>query len=209
VKIITTTIILLVSLGSSLAQLNENSFLDSLRSYEYTEDYFSKYTEYTDSNYVDYLSSFTELDTFEIDSNAGFGFNPTNITVIYKKLDYVKFYTGLHVSWFNEQQISELAFYNFGSQKTALNWKFHPNGNLQSIIKYQPVLMDTITQFGKLVEPNGNYNIMQFYKTGDIELTGEYKKGEKYGSWIYFDKKGFMYKTETYIKGKRTSKLNF
>ena len=61
------------------------------------KDYFSKYSEYTDSNYVDYLSSFAELDSFEIDSNAGFGFKPTKITVIYKKLDYVKFYTGLHL----------------------------------------------------------------------------------------------------------------
>ena len=69
--------------------------------------------------------------------------------------------------------------------------------------------MDTITRFGKIIEPNGNYSIMQFYKSGDIELTGEYKSGEKSGSWIYFDKKGVMYKTEIYKKGKRTSKLNF
>jgi len=204
-----TPIIFLFSLSLSFAQLNEDSFLDSLRSYDYMKDYFSKYSEYTDSNYVDYLSSFAELDSFEIDSNAGFGFKPTKITVIYKKLDYVKFYTGLHTSWFENQQISELAFYNFGSQKTALNWRFHPNGNLQSIIKFQPELMDTITRFGKIIEPNGNYSIMQFYKSGDIELTGEYKKGEKSGSWIYFDKKGAMYKTEIYKKGKRTSKLNF
>ena len=173
------------------------------------QDYYSKYTEYTDSNYVNYLSSFAEIDSFLIDTNAGFGLNPTKITVLYKKLDYVRFYTGLHISWFNDQQISELAFYNFGSQKTALNWKFYPNGNLQSIIKFQPELMDTITRFGTLIESNGNYSIMQFFKSGDIELTGEYKGGQKYGSWIYFDKKGIMHKTEIYKKGKRISKLNF
>lgn len=193
----------------TFAQLNEASFIDSLKRCEYLKEYFSKYAEYSDSTYVNYLSTYAELDTFEIDTNAGFGFKPTKITLIYKKLNYIRFYTGLHVSRFENKQISELAFYNFASQKTGLSWTFHPNGNIKTITKYQPVSMDTITQFGQVLEPKGNYSIMQFYKTGNIELTGAYKGNEKSGSWIYFDKKGKMYRTENFKKGKRINKTNF
>ncbi len=194
---------------NSDAQFNLATYLDSLKSTIYLKDYFLKNDNYSDSSYAAYLSSVAPIDTFEIDTNEGFGFKPTRITVTYQKVDYLRFYVGLSKTRNKDKGINELSFHDHNGLKTALTWTFHSNGNIKEIIKYPEESLDTINDFGALKNPTETFSIKQFRKNGSIEFSGDYKNGEKSGNWFYFDKKGILYKKERYEKGKRVSRVSF
>lgn len=193
----------------SNAQYNQASFLDSLKSCNYLKGYFSQVDEYTDSTFVDYMMEFAPIDTFEIDTNAGFGYKPTKISLSYESVDFLKFYTGLSISFFKDRSISQFSFYNYGSQKTCLEWTFHQNGKIKETIKYKSSNLDSVKDFGELINPAKQFQFDRYSKNGKIELSGEYEEDKKNGDWYYFNKKGFLHKKETYKKGKRISKISF
>jgi hypothetical protein len=107
------------------------SFLDSLKQTIYLKDYFEKHSTYKDSTYANYVCSFLPIDTFKIDSNSGFGFNPTSISICYKNSKYLNFYIGLGTLKWKNGKTRELVFYNYNGQKTALNWAFYKNEQIQ------------------------------------------------------------------------------
>ncbi len=193
----------------SKAQYTKESFLDSLKSCNYLQPYFNNVDNYTDSSFIKYMTNLAEIDTFEIDTNAGFGYKPTKISFSYKNVDFLKFYTGLSISFFKDRSISGLSFYNYGSQKTAIEWTFYPNGKIKEKIKYKSTSVDSVKDFGKLISPVQEYQFDKFSKTGRIELSGAYKNKKKHGDWYYFNKKGFLYRKEMYKEGKRLSRISF
>lgn len=192
-----------------LGQFNKAVFIDSLKNTPYLKEYFSTNNTYSDSSFAEYMVTKANIDTFEIDSNGGFGFKPTGITITYKNAEFLKFYTGLEVTKGKNNRISELSFYNYGSQKTAHNWLFHSNGNIYKTITYKSKPLDSISNFGSLITESTTYSFKQFKKSGSIQLTGSYENGEKTGNWFYFDKNGILYKKEKYKANKRISKVSF
>lgn len=192
----------------SKAQYSKESFLDSLKSCDYLSSYFQKAEDYSDSSFINFMSELANIDTFEIDTNAGFGYKPTKISFSYQNVDFLKFYTGLSVTFFSDRSISGLSFYNYGSQKTCLEWKFHSNGKIKETIKYKTTNLDSVTNFGKLIDPNDQYQFNRYNKKGKIELSGEYSGSKKNGDWYYFTKKGLINRKETYDKGKRLSRIS-
>lgn len=201
--------LIFLSLSNAKAQYSKEAFLDSLKSCIYLKDYFSKNESYTDSSFINYMSTISKVDTFMVDTNAGFGYKPTKISFLYKEVDFLIFYTGLSISFFNDRSIADLAFYNYGSEKTGIEWKFHANGNIKEVITYPAGKLDTIKDFGKVLFTEKTYYIDNFSKAGKIESSGNLIKGKKSGTWLYFDKKGMLYKQEKFTNGKRKSRITF
>lgn len=193
----------------SEAQYTKNSFLDSLKSTDYLKDYFQKNTNYKDSTYAEYLSSFLPLDTFKVDSNSGFGFNPTSISISYRYSKYLNFYVGLGILKEKDGKIRELFFYNNNGQKTALNWTFYKNGNIEKVTHYQSELLDTVKYFGKISDEQINFIFKKFRKSGTLEMTGKVEGGKKSGEWFYYNNKGILFKKERFNKNKRIGKVSF
>lgn len=191
------------------AQYTKNDFLDSLKNTIYLKDYFNKYEEYIDSNYALYINSCFPLDTFEVDSNSGFGYHPTSISISYNNSSYLKFYPGLCVLKGRNKQIKELAFYNYNGQKTGLRWTFYKNGSIEEINYFKPELIDTVNSYGKLFSNSPSYKFKKFKRSGNIELTGSYREGKKNGEWFYYDNKGILFKKEVFKDNYRTSRISF
>ena len=192
-----------------VAQYTKKDFLDSLKNTVYLKDYFKKNIEYNDSSYAKYLNSFLPIDTFEIDSNNGFGFNPTSLSLSYQKSKYIKLYSGLGIKKGKKEKINTLFFYNYNGQKTALCWKFHENGNIEEIHYFKPELIDTAKNYGTLIPKLPSYRFKLFRKNGVMEITGNFSEGKKSGEWFYYNNKGLLFKKEKFNKNKRTSRVSF
>lgn len=191
------------------AQYSKSAFLDSLKSTMYLQDYFQKNAEYNDSCYAQYMSLIFPLDTFEIDSNGGFGYNPTSIAISYQNSSYLNFYCGLSVVKGKNKKLKELCFYNYNGQKTALSWTFYKNEKIEIINYYNPEIPDTVTLYGTIFSAPPSYTFKKYRKSGSLEFTGEIKKGKKNGEWFYYDSKGILFKKETFVENKIISKVSF
>ncbi len=185
------------------------AFMDSLKTTVYLKHYFEKHTEYNDSSYALYMNSILPVDTFKIDSNGGFGYNPTSIAIVYNSSTYLNFYCGLSVSKGKNNTIRELCFYNYNGHKTALSWTFYKNKKIEKINYYLPELLDTVKHPGKISSKKPSYTFKKVRKSGRIELSGEIKNGKKHGEWFYYDNKGILFKKETFDSNKRVSKVSF
>ena len=194
-----------------LAQVkySKDAFMDSLKTTVYLKHYFEKHTEYTDSSYALYMNSILPIDTFEVDSNGGFGYNPTSIAVVYDSSTYLNFYCGLSVSKGKNNTIKELCFYNYNGQKTALSWTFYKNEKIEKVSYYLSEVMDTAKNPGKIISIKPSYSFRKFKKSGSLELSGVIKNGKKNGEWFYYDNKGILFKKETFKDNKRVSKVSF
>lgn len=191
------------------AQYTKTSFLDSLKKTIYLKDYFEKHSIYKDSTYANYVCSFLPIDTFKIDSNSGFGFNPTSISICYQNSKYLNFYIGLGKLKWKNGKTRELIFYNYNGKKTALNWAFYKNEKIQKITYYKPELLDTVKQYGSMSNKQANFIFKKFRKSGILEITGEFHRGKKNGEWFYYDTKGILFKKEKFSNNKRISRLSF
>ena len=191
------------------AQYDVKAYQDSLKKYEYLEEYFKNNKEYTDSSYAIYLSKKAPIDTFEVDSLGGFGFKPTSLIVSYKPSNYLKFYVGLGISENKQGNITSLSFHNYNGLKTCLLWEFHSNGNIYKIISYPQESLDTVKSFGQLATDKNQYYLKQFRKSGKMELSGKYMDGKKEGNWFYYDQEGILFKKEKYTANKRVSRISF
>jgi len=194
---------------SCSAQYSKSAFLDSLKNTVFLKDYFQKNDEYNDSCYAEYLNSIFRLDSFEIDSNCGFGFNPTSIAVTYEDPVNLKFYCGLGVTKWDNKNLKELCFYNYNGQKTALSWTFYKNGNIETINYYEPESQGTLIQNNTFFSKQSVYTLKQFRKSGTLELTGEIKNKKKNGEWFYYNKKGILFKKEKFNNNSCISKISF
>ena len=191
------------------AKYSKDAFMDSLKTAVYLKNYFEKHTEYNDSSYALYMNSILPIDTFEIDSNSGYGYNPTSIAIVYDSSSYLNFYCGLGVYKEKNNTIKELCFYNHNGQKTALSWRFYKNENIQKINYYLPELMDTAKHLGKVISKKPSYSFRKFRKSGSLELSGVIINGKKNGEWFYYDSKGILFKKETFNENKRVNKVSF
>ena len=192
------------------AQYTKSAFLDSLKNTVYLKDYFKNNYEYNDSCYAEYLNSILPLDTFEIDSNGGFGYNPTSIAISYNKDSvYLNFYCGLSITKGKNKKLRELSFLNCNGHKTALSWTFYKNRKIEKITYYKPELPNKIETYTKIFSVEPTYTFKKFKKHGTLELTGEFKNGKKDGEWFYYDSKGILFKKEKFSDDKRISKVSF
>tara|TARA_B100000614_G_scaffold256361_1_gene274769 strand:+ start:189 stop:818 length:630 start_codon:yes stop_codon:yes gene_type:complete len=193
---------------SCSAQYSKGTFLDSLKNTVFLKDYFQKNDEYNDSCYAEYLNSIFKIDSFEIDSNCGFGFNPTSIAVTYEDPPNLKFYCGLSVIKWDNKNLKELCFYDYYGQKTALSWTFYKNGKIETINYYKPVSQDKLRS-KTFLSKQSTYSIKKFRKSGKLELTGEIINEKKNGEWFYYNKKGILFKKEKFNNNNRISKVGF
>ncbi len=194
---------------NGFAQYTKEAFLDSLKNTKYLQGYFENNTNYNDSSYAEYLYSILPIDTFKVDSNSGFGFNPSSISILYSNSGNLNLYCGLSVVKGQNKKLKEITFYNHYGHKTALYWRFYNNGKIEIVHYYDDEFSDSSGVYGVFFSKKPSYRFTKYRKSGRLQLTGKYENGNKTGEWFYFDKKGILFKKEKYIDNKRVSQVSF
>jgi uncharacterized protein len=140
-------------------------------------------------------------------------YDERGIKISEHQLNSKREFDGKYTGWYPNGVVKETGFYAKG--KEVGEWlEYHESGKLLLKSSFTKADEITITVYypsgekqmealyrakGGQVEGHGKFS--KYYRSGNVELIGNYQEGLEDGEWQYYDLDGKIIKTEIYQKG--------